>query len=292
MTIAHQPGALAEARAWTEIDEARLVLYHVLSLVASDPASQRSARLSVPGLLERAAAAAALLARDAAARPESLAPGELPPASLADFALTRFLAAPQDELRAQHERVFGLVVSKECPPYETDWCPQTFSVFRSQQLADVAGFYRAFGLQPSRDAPERPDHVALELEFMAWLLAKECHALQAGGPEAAERAATCREAQRHFVRDHLAWWLPAFALALRRKADGLRDARELHEPPRSALGALGAALAALVAVERALLELPAPTGRLEPRPAQEEEPGCASCAAALEESGARSAKVG
>jgi len=271
----------APVQAWTPLDEARLCLYRVLSLAASDPASRRSARLRAESFLDQAAAAAAFLAEEPSARPPAPAPGELPPATLGRLPLADFLRRPAAGLTAEHERVFGLVASKECPPCETDWCPQTFPIFRSQQLADVAGFYRAFGLEPSRDRPERHDHVALELEFMAWLLAKQRHALQAGGPEADERAAVCRDAQRRFVQDHLAWWLPAFALALRRKADGLRDARDLHEPPRSALGALGAALAAFVAAERAVLGVDPPVELAGPRPAEDaDEGGCGGCVAA------------
>jgi len=87
----------------------------------------------------------------------------------------------------------------------------------------------------------------------------------------------CRDAQRLFVEQHLAWWVPAFALALRRKADGLRDARDLHEPPRSALGALGAALAAFISAERAVLHIDPPTELVGPQPVAEVEGGCGDC---------------
>jgi TorA maturation chaperone TorD len=281
-TPAAVPTAPAPAPAWTPLDEARLCLYYILSRVLSDPASRRQLRSCERGVLEQLGAAAAFIADEPAARPLALAPGELPPSVLAGLDLADWFDQPETTIVAQYERVFGLVASKECSPYETDYCRQTFSVYRSHRLADVAGCYRAFGLQASRDRPERPDHLALELEFMAWLLVKQRHALRRGGAAAAaaaalEQAAVCRDAQRLFVREHLSWWVPAFALALRRKADGLRDARDLHELPRSALGAVGAALAAFMAAERTVLGVAPPTELVEPRPGDEPEGGCGGC---------------
>ena len=128
-------------------------------------------------------------------------------------------ASPQ-ALRAQYDTVFGLVVPKECPPYETEYYPTQETFGRSQQMADVAGFYQAFGIEPAQSSPERPDHLALELEFMAFLLLKRRQAIAATDhdPEAGEQASICDRALRDFFRDHLAWWLPAFAAGLRRKA--------------------------------------------------------------------------
>ena len=125
-------------------------------------------------------------------------------------------------LRAEYDRVFGLVVPKECPPYETEYHPTQETFVRSQQMADIAGFYRAFGIEPAQSSPERPDHLALELEFMAFLLTKKRLALAAVelDPEAAEQVSICDRAQRDFFRDHLAWWVPSFAAGLRRKAGG------------------------------------------------------------------------
>jgi TorA maturation chaperone TorD len=130
------------------------------------------------------------------------------------------LRAPTDSLRADHDRVFGLVGSKECPPYETEYYPAQETFGRSQQIADVAGFYHAFGIEPSLSSPERPDHLALELEFIAFLLLKKRLALASADPdrEPSELASVCERAERGFLRDHLAWWVPAFAASLRRKA--------------------------------------------------------------------------
>jgi len=174
--------------------------------------------------------------------------------------------------RAQHYgSIFGLVVSPDCPPCETWYCRQTFSVYRAQHLADIAGFYRAFGVEPEL---ERPDFIGTELEFMAWLIRKELHARETYGPTS-DQAEVCRDAQRTFLEDHLAWWAPAFALALRKAADGVRDERSLDDPPTSALGAFGKLLAAFVAIERALLGVDAPTELVRPEATEEEQPGCA-----------------
>jgi TorA maturation chaperone TorD len=157
-----------------------------------------------------------------------------------------------------HDRVFGLVISKECPPLETEYCPQTFSIYRSQRLADIAGFYHAFGVEPGRDVPERADHIACELEFLAWLVAKERHAMGQDGAQWKERARTSRDAQRTFFEEHLAWWVPAFARALGLRAGALTDPAPLQS-------ALAAVLASWVPLERALLGVAPPTELVGPR---------------------------
>lgn len=78
------------------------------------------------------------------------------------------------------------------------------------RLADVAGFYRAFGLRVHH---ERPDHVVAEFEFLATLLGREAAARRDGRDDATtrERAATCDRAARAFVRDHLGPWIGVWA---------------------------------------------------------------------------------
>ncbi len=130
------------------------------------------------------------------------------------------LEASSQALASQFDKVFGLLVPRECPPYETEYYPTQEPFGRSHQMADVAGFYRAFGIEPARALPERPDHLALELEFMAFLLMKSRMAATAAPDAAAdEQVNVCDRAMREFFRDHLAWWVPTFAQALHRKSE-------------------------------------------------------------------------
>ncbi len=108
------------------------------------------------------------------------------------------------DLEAAYQRAFTLSYSEDCPMYETAFSARHLFQ-QTQHLADLAGFYTAFGVA-ARD--NRPDHIAMELEYCYLLCVKEATARAAGERE---RAAVCRDAQRAFVRDHLARWAPLFA---------------------------------------------------------------------------------
>ncbi len=116
-------------------------------------------------------------------------------------------------LPQEHERVFGPSLTSSAPPYET--CYGTTHVFmQSQQLADLAGFYRAFGLTPP--SAERVDHLAVEFEFMQVLVALESKAREEGK---AEQADVCLQAQRRFIAEHLGRWTGALAGRLKESGD-------------------------------------------------------------------------
>jgi len=76
----------------------------------------------------------------------------------------------------------------------------------SHELADISGFYRAFGFNVGGPVRERPDHLATELEFMHLLSLKEWRAA------VQEQAEICVDAQRKFLEDHLGRWIEAFAI--------------------------------------------------------------------------------
>jgi TorA maturation chaperone TorD len=254
------------------VDVARECLYRFLAVALTDPRGPRGRLLADAASRRLAADAADLLAAEARAAPVPLGLGELPPDRLDLGPAVDTLERAGADPAAEYDRVFGLVSARECPPYETEYHSSGDPFFRAQQMADVAGFYRAFGLETSRRAPDRPDHLALELEFLAYLLLKKRLALGAWATGGQERAAVCDAAVRDFFRDHVAWWVPAFAAGLRHRAGG------------GFYATLADVLAALVPAERARLGLPAP--RLPLRTAGAEQPdeeaaGCGGCAAAV-----------
>lgn len=119
------------------------------------------------------------------------------------------------DLQAEHRRVFSNVITLDCPPYETLFGND--HVFgQAHVMGDIAGFYRAFGVELSRDIHERMDHLSVELEFMHFLAYKESYARCHDG---AERTQIVVDAQKKFVKDHIGRWVPLFARMLAKKAD-------------------------------------------------------------------------
>lgn len=119
-----------------------------------------------------------------------------------------------DALQAQYRQTFGHTISQECPPYETQY-GSAHLFQQAQKLGDIAGFYRAFGVEVSDRAKERLDHIAVELEFMAFLTLKEAYAFTHHGEE---QASICREGEQRFLEEHLGRWAPIFARLLARRA--------------------------------------------------------------------------
>lgn len=250
-------------------DLARESLYRYLAAALTDPRGS-AFRLALNAESQATAALAAeLLREDAQADPVPLGFGELPPEDLDLSDLLTEFRRPLDDLLTEYDRAFGLTIARECPPYETEYCPNSEPFFRSQQLADVAGFYLAFGLKTARETPQRPDHVAQELEFMAFLLMKERLARDEGGPDAEAFAAVCEDTARVFFREHLAWWVPSFATGLRRKTES------------GPYAVVARVLAAFLPAERGRLGIKAPNAPVRPHGAAgaEHNSGCAGCTA-------------
>ena len=75
-------------------------------------------------------------------------------------------------------------------------------------IAHLEAEYAAAGLALSPAAVEAPDHIAVELEFMAFLCDQEVQAWEAGD---GETAAQVRRQQNSFLHKHLQKWFPGFA---------------------------------------------------------------------------------
>lgn len=122
--------------------------------------------------------------------------------------------------------VFGHTLSRSATPYELEGAKNKDVFAITQSLADIKGFYRAFGLEIQPE--ERADHVSVEAEFLGYLLLKESLALEKGQ---AENAAVCAGARTGFWNDHFSHWMPRFAacLAAEPSAHFYRDAARFLE---------------------------------------------------------------
>ena len=119
------------------------------------------------------------------------------------------------DLQSEHRRVFTNVITLDCPPYETLFGND--HVFaQSHVMGDIAGFYKAFGVELSKDIHERLDHLSVEFEFMHFLTYKESYSRCHDGMEKTEIVV---EAQKKFVKNHIGRWVPLFCRMLSKKAD-------------------------------------------------------------------------
>jgi TorA maturation chaperone TorD len=96
----------------------------------------------------------------------------------------------KEELLREYDRLFR---ANDVWLYSCEYIAEN-EFQRVQALADINGFYRAFGLETSCD---RPDALTCELEFMHYLILKEMKA-----PDK-EKRTICLDAQNKFFNEHL-----------------------------------------------------------------------------------------
>lgn len=141
--------------------------------------------------------------------------------SALDGEIKKLQDRPVTELQGDYVKVFGHTVSQECPPYETQYGIKPDQLFqKSNEMGDIAGFYRAFGLDinDSEEVRERVDHISIEFEFMHFLTCKEAYGMEKGDGQ--DKISIVTDAQKKFIRDHIAMWVPLFTKYLEKKAKG------------------------------------------------------------------------
>lgn len=241
------------------INLARQILYRFAAYALQDPRSgnwRELKQFEYDCLIHETAA---LLRSCKGLKARDLANGEQPLRSLQVTDILALLPDSPEAFNAVYEQTFGLLVSSPCPPYESEYINSKFVFQRSNALADLNGFYQAFGLKMSDSHPERSDHIVAELEFMAHLIALENSAAEFDSLESDERRQICRDAQEKFLAAHLVWWVPAFGKLLGRNNPG------------GYYSAVGNFLGAMMAMERTLFHLPPGLSNAEPSVAEASE---------------------
>ncbi len=144
--------------------------------------------------------------------PEALA-SVLEPLGLSAEGVRQAIAAlPQEEeaalqaLEVEHTYLFiNAVPHVPAPPYASAYTGQGLLMGEPAEAALVA--YRQAGLTLAEDYRDLPDHVAAELEFLAWL-GEQAVAAQESGNE--EQAGLRLAQQQAFLNQQVRPWLPSF----------------------------------------------------------------------------------
>lgn len=118
------------------------------------------------------------------------------------------------KIQSEFVDVFGHTLSKQIAPYALEHLKNTDVFFRTQKLADLNGFYKAFGMEV--ESIERADHISTQTEFLSYLLLKERLAERNG---LIEEMGVCRDAFDQFQKDHFMDWAGMFAGNLAKHVD-------------------------------------------------------------------------
>jgi TorA maturation chaperone TorD len=111
-----------------------------------------------------------------------------------------------EELLVEYSRLFIGPFGVIAPPYGSVYLDGERKVM-GESTMEVSSMYRNEGLSGSVDSRELPDHVAVELEFMSYLVFKEIEALESSDLRA---AADFVEKQERFSGEFLRRWIPPF----------------------------------------------------------------------------------
>lgn len=123
------------------------------------------------------------------------------------------VAAVTEPLEGRYSRLFTFSTSVDCPTFETAYL-STDVAQQTHRMADINGFYRAFGVD-TVGSGFRPDDICVELEFMGFLCRKQVYAAEHLG---APRVSQTLRAQKMFLKEHLGRWGAPLGLRIARRA--------------------------------------------------------------------------
>lgn len=112
------------------------------------------------------------------------------------------LAASAEPAALEPEYITLFEVGKgRCPVHETEY-GRMRGMSKGNELADICGFYAAFGMAraDSPEAKQMADHLAVELEFYGTLLARQAAVMETEDDAGEE---IVLDARKKFLGDHL-----------------------------------------------------------------------------------------
>ncbi|MBT3607842.1 MAG: hypothetical protein HOI72_06230 [Candidatus Marinimicrobia bacterium] len=189
--------------------EVRSTLYGAVSALFSDPESEKFAMLFTPKIQG--------CVLDACFQLEELENCEETSLSKSfQILMPKLDDEKKENIRNEFVNVFGHTLSKQIAPYALEHLKNSDVFFRTQKLADLNGFYKAFGMEV--ESIERADHISTQTEFLSFLLLKELLAMT---NDLVEEKEVCEKAFSDFSQDHFLDWAKMFAENLADKVDGV-----------------------------------------------------------------------
>ena len=189
--------------------EIRSTLYGTVSALFSDPESEKFAMLFTPKIQG--------CVLDACFQIEELEHSEETALSKSfQMLMSKLDEKKKEDIRNEFVNVFGHTLSKQIAPYALEHLKNSDVFFRTQKLADLNGFYNAFGMEV--ESIERADHISTQTEFLSFLLLKELLAVQ---NDLHDEKEVCEKAFAEFNNDHFLDWTKMFSENLADKVDGV-----------------------------------------------------------------------
>ena len=189
--------------------EIRSTLYGTVSALFSDPESEKFAMLFTPKIQS--------CVLDACFQIEEFEYSEETDLSKSfQMLMSKLDEKKKEDIRNEFVNVFGHTLSKQIAPYALEHLKNSDVFFRTQKLADLYGFYNAFGMEV--ESIERADHISTQTEFLSFLLLKELLAVQ---NDLHDEKEVCEKAFAEFNNDHFLDWTKMFSENLADKVDGV-----------------------------------------------------------------------
>ena len=179
---------------------ARSIIYGTLSVIFSEPESKKFAMLMKGDF--RICVLEACLDLET----HTTQKGNILLSQLFQKLIDKLDSLGLEKIKSQFVDIFGHTLSKEITPYALEHLKNSDVFFRTQKLADLNGFYKAFGMEV--ESIERADHISTQTEFISFLLLKEIIAKQ---NNLLEEEDICKKALFDFHNEHFLDWVEIFS---------------------------------------------------------------------------------
>jgi len=139
-----------------------------------------------------------------------------PDAAIFSAAMEETIQKYSDEdLAIEYARLFVGPYELKAPPYGSVYLDGGRRVMGDSTM-EVVRLYEETGLVMDKDFKELPDHIAVELEFMYYLIYKEVEALEKSEKD---KVLALREIRNHFFNHFLSPWIPPFCEKIKEATD-------------------------------------------------------------------------